>query len=169
MATPYGIAIFFPAFGAVVRWYHDSETPLNRRVRVTLAEFALALSVFFGIRAYLEDHPGSSTEWHFFTNLQFWLSWRPWVNITSPHFPLIMMPKPSNLIFLLPILATIFGYWSEKPAVFKALLVVSGAIALPLFILFCYRDEFRNLSLMFPFLYLASVHSLHVLYGPRTV
>ena len=37
-----------------------------------------------------------------------------------------------------------------------------SALNIPLFILFCYQDEYRNLSLMFPFLYLAAVHtSLH--------
>lgn len=158
-------AIFYPIFGGIIRWYQASQTPMHDRAKTTLLEFAIVLSLFFGVRVHLSDHPGASTEWHFFGNLEFWLSWRPWVNITSPHSPLIMMPKPSNLIVLLPLLTAIFGYWKYKPKICRALLMGSGGISGPLFILFCYRDEFRNLSLMFPFLYLVSAHSVHIFYA----
>jgi len=154
-------AIFFPVFGAVIAWSEERRLTGKDLGRIMI-ESLLVMAGFVTVRIMLMDHPGSSTEWHFFTNLEFWLSWYPLFAITTPHFPLLPLPKPSNIVISWALLLMIFGYWREKPREIRALLLIAGLINIPLFILFCYQDEYRNLSLMFPFLYLATVHtSLH--------
>ena len=59
----------------------------------------------------------------------------------------------------------IFGYWRNKPLAIRLLLILAGLINLPLCVFFCYKDEYRNLSLMFPFLYLSAVHTSLFFFG----
>lgn len=154
-------AIFFPVFGAVISWSEERKLAARDLGRI-LFESLVVMAGFVTVRIMLMEHPGSSTEWHLFTNLKFWFSWYPLFAITTPHFPLLPLPKPSNIIVSWALLLMVFGYWREKPREIRVLLFIAGFINIPLFILFCYQDEYRNLSLMFPFLYLATVHtSLH--------
>lgn len=151
-------AVFFPLFGAVVRWGLESRLR-SADYRAAAREFAVVLIGFVAIRIILKDHPGGATEFHFFTNIDFWFSLKPWLAVTAPHFGLLPLPKPTNVVVLGTLLIAIFGYWREKPDCVRWPLLVTAGINLPLFILFCWQDEYRNLSLTFPFLYLAAVHT----------
>jgi hypothetical protein len=152
-------AIFLPLFGAIIRWYEDKSWSENKTM-ISLLEIYVVAIGFVVIRFMLRDHEGLSTEWHFDTNLKFWFSLAPWLAVTTPHIPLIPLPKPSNILVLIPLAMVVFGYWKSKSGVIKSLLLVSGFLNIPLVILFCYKDEYRNMSLMFPFFYLASVHTI---------
>lgn len=157
-------AIFFPVFGAAIRWCEERKA-MAKELGWIAMEFSVVATGFLAIKILLMDHPGSNTEWHFFANLKFWFSWHPWVAITTPHFPLLPLPKPTNIVVLGAFLMMIFGYWRYKPLTIRALLTLAGLINLPLCIFFCYKDEYRNLSLMFPFLYLSAVHTSLYFFG----
>ena len=157
-------AIFFPVFGAVIRWCQERRF-LAKELGWIATEFSVVATGFLAVKILLIDHPGSNTEWHFFTNLKFWFSWHPWLAITTPHFSLLPLPKPTNIVILGVFLTMIFGYWRYKPLVIRVLLTISGLINLPLCVFFCYKDEYRNLSLMFPFLYLSAVHTSLYFFG----
>lgn len=152
-------AVLFPLFGAVIRWSGASRLP-RKDAFAALWETAVVGIGYVTIKLMLADHPGVTTEWHFFTNLDFWFSWQPWIASTRPHFALISLPKPSNLLILGVLLLMTFGYWRSKPAQVRWPLIVTAMANLPLFIFFCYKDEYRNLSLTFPFVYLAAVHTM---------
>ena len=157
-------AIFFPVFGAAIRWCEQRRL-MAKELGWIVMEFSVVATGFLAIKILLMDHPGSNTEWHFFTNLKFWFSWQPWLAITTPHFPLLPLPKPTNIVVLGTFLLMIFGYWRTKPLAIRALLTLAGLINLPLCVFFCYKDEYRNLSLMFPFLYLSAVHTSLYFFG----
>jgi len=53
-----------------------------------------------------------------------------------------------------------FAYWSEKPQWLRFATGIGFAILLPLVVLFCYQDEYRNFSLLFPILFLNGVHTI---------
>jgi hypothetical protein len=157
-------AIFFPVFGVAIRWCEERRS-MAKELGWLAMEFSVVATGFLAVKFLLMDLPGSSTEWHFFTNLKFWFSWHPWLAITTPHFPLLPLPKPTNILVLGTFLVMIFGYWRYKPLAIRVLLTLSGLINLPLCVFFCYRDEYRNLSLMFPFLYLSAVHTSLYFFG----
>ena len=152
-------AVLFPLFGAAIRWSESYQ--LSRSAIVaTLRELVVVVIGFVAIKIMLIDHAGVTTEWHFFKNLDFWFSWRPWFAVTAPHFALVPLPKPSNVLVLGALLLMTFGYWGSKPAQVRWPLVVTALTNIPLFVFFCYKDEYRNLSLIFPFIYLAAVHTM---------
>ncbi len=156
-------AFFFPVFGLAISYIRNQGLSLPKNW-IIIIEFVVVIAGFISIRYMLRDHPGGPFEWHLPDNADFWMSTMPYLALTTPHFQLIPLPKPSNIIVLLPILFSIFGFWNKKPAVIRITLLISACINLPLFFAFCYRDEFRNLSLMFPFMYLAATHTIYMHY-----
>lgn len=152
-------SVLFPLFGAAIRWGETNKLSRDAVV-ATLSELLVVVIGYVAIKIVLIDHPGVTTEWHFFKNLDFWLSWRPWFAVTAPHFALVPLPKPSNVLVLGALLLMTFGYWRSKPEQVRWPLIVTAMTNIPLFIFFCYKDEYRNLSLIFPFVYLAAVHTM---------
>lgn len=153
-------AIFFPLFGLAISYARNQDYQPKNDGWKFLAEFVVVIVGFVFVRYLLRNHPGGSVEWHAIGNLDFWLSTTPLSAMTTPHLQVIPLPKPTNIIIFLPIFYSIFGFWIKKPSVVKITLLLSACINLPLFFIFSYRDEFRNLSLMFPFLYLATTHTV---------
>ena len=125
----------------------------------TILHTSVAAIAFISVRYTLVAQDGVAAEIHLLGNLSFWFSLSPWFSVTTPHVALIPLPKPSNILLLLPMLAVFFSYWNTKPSLLKNGLIISLTISLPLFLAFCYRDEFRNLSLAFPFLFLSAVNT----------
>lgn len=158
-------AILIPLLGAAIS-LATGDMKLNRSLLTKFVlEFAIVLCGFILIRYIFLNAPGGSVEVHAKGNFDFWFSIAPWISVTTPHLQLIPLPKPSNVLIIFPVLFAMFYRWSRKPSYIKAPLVLSCIINVPLFLLFSYRDEFRNLSLMFPFIYLASVHSIIAFYS----
>lgn len=152
-------AILFP----VIVFFALYKDELIRRDLAVYSNIILHASIaaiaFVSVRYTLEVQNGVAAEFHLLGNLSFWFSLNPWLSVTTPHVALIPLPKPSNILLLLPMLAVFFSYWNVKPNLIKNGLAISLTISLPLFLAFCYRDEFRNLSLAFPFLFLSAVNT----------
>lgn len=153
-------AVFYPLLGAAL----SGRTPLRFWQppvwRGFLAQAAVVAIGFATVRYALRDHPGAVAEWHAWGNLEFWLSPSTYALVATPHLMVIPLPRVSNILVLVPLLCSIFAYWQGKPEPIRRGLLTAAAINLPLFFLLCWRDEFRNLSLLFPFLFLAATHSL---------
>lgn len=160
-------AIFFPVFGAIIRWRQGFSPSSFENKLIFFREVIVVTVCFAVVRIMFQDHPGQATEWHFSGNAAFWLSLEPWIALTTPHLQVVPMPKPSNIVLLAPMLLVVLGYWRKKPAVLKQLLLAAFFINMPLFLLFSYRDEFRNLSLLFPFLFLSATHSIREYFNSR--
>jgi uncharacterized membrane protein len=154
-------AILLPWFAAAVAWGEG-------RLRATLPKLALqfvpALFVMLAIRIALSDRGGSGAEFYLWTNIAFWLSPTPWLYMTSPDLPLIALPFGSNILVLALVAVAVFAYWREKPAGVRAGVVASLVMLTPLFLIWSYAHELRAMGLAFPFLFLASMHSVGAWY-----
>jgi hypothetical protein len=161
-------AVFFPLLGTTLL-LAVGNMKLNRtQFRKFILETLVVLCGFVFIRYVFRDSSGGAVEFYASGNFDFWFSMAPWISITTPHLQLIPLPKPSNIIILIPIIFAIFFAWRQKPNIIRLPLTVSLFINLPLFFLFSYRDEFRNLSLTFPFIFLATVHTIYYFYFKKS-
>lgn len=164
-------AIFFPLFGASIylartklspgglRTWFDSAS--NPKLLIKLFfELLVVVSGYVFVHFIFHDALGGPVEFHGPKNFWFWFSLAPWISFTTPHLQLIPLPKPTNILVILPIILVVFGVWNKKPSVVRLPLIVSMAVNIPLFFLFSYRDEFRNLSFVFPFAYLSAIHTM---------
>lgn len=147
-----------------LKTYFDNTVARRGLIKFML-EMSVVASGYVFIHYIFREAPGGAVEVHGPDNVRFWLSAEPWISVTTPHLPLIPLPKPTNIVLLLPIVIVIFGFWKQKPNIIRLPLALSMAINIPLFLMFCYRDEFRNLSLVFPFAYLASLHTIICYYN----
>ncbi len=152
-------AIFFPLIVAVGTWVSGDFIKYRKSLGVAAV---CGLATFCTVRIILADVPGTTMEFHLFRNLGFWFSWLPWVSVTTPHMSLIPLPKPVNIVVLVVLVTMISAYWRLKPIMLRGMLVAALVILLPLFFLFCWQDEFRNFSLLFPFLHLAAMQTIAV-------
>jgi hypothetical protein len=85
---------------------------------------------------------------------QFWLFQQPWFYLNPmnlfrgdatygiPH------PEISYLVFFIPVWLLVRSGWGRLTPAFQQHALIALAINLPLFIVFCYPGEIRNLSLM---------------------
>lgn len=158
-------AILFPLL--VLPFFIDRGLSSDRSLSLLVFDAVSAFLAFLTVRWVLRDVSGGVAEVHWAGNVSFWLSVYPWISATTPHLPVIPMPKPSNVAILVPILIFLGVNWGFKPLYMKLMVAFSTIISFPLFLILCYRDEFRNLSLMYPALYIASIHSMATFYSER--
>lgn len=148
-------------FLSIVAWHVSAP-------RVWARFTAAAGAVAAGVLAFLwwryASSPGSPMYDHVAENWAFWTQPRSWWLTMTVHAPLMLLPRGLSLVLLLPVVALLAHGWRERPAVLRRLLVAGAAINLPLFFLFCWKDETRNLYLMAPALVLnlcAALAALH--------
>ncbi len=98
-------------------------------------------------------------------NVLFWFRPASYVMFITPYAPLIPVPQGANLISLLLVAFLVLWEWRRKPAELKRLLLLPAVFVLPLFYVFGMMDEIRNLSLLFPALYLLGCHTVNDVYG----
>jgi hypothetical protein len=129
---------------------------------VTQTVIAVVIIVF--VKWMFSEHPGGTVEFHFANNIRYWSIPKSWVSFMTAYTPFIPFPTPLNILVLPFFGWMLFSGWREKPRILKILFLTSGLISIPLFLLFCWNNELRNLSLMFPFAYLLSCHTILGLY-----
>jgi hypothetical protein len=150
-------AILLPWITAAAAW---SEGRLRAGLPKLALQFVPALILMLGIRIAMADRGGVGAEFYLWDNIIFWLSTKPWLYMTSPHLPLIALPFGSNILVLALVAVAVFGYWRRKPAAVRGGVVASLVILTPLFIIWSYAHELRAMGLAFPFMFLASMHSV---------
>jgi hypothetical protein len=144
-------------FSAVILFF---QCPRSKATLHLLIQSIVGLSPFFLIKWHFADHPGGSVEFQLWDNLWFWSKPKTYLTFITTSVFFIPFPNLSNVL-LLPLIAWLaFSNWYKKPALLRTLFVAAVLINVPLFLLFSYQDEFRNLSLMFPIYYLLACHTL---------
>jgi hypothetical protein len=132
---------------SIVLWHRCDRTTWRTSTASMGLVAAVTVAWVFVRHASL---PGSTMYDHVAENLEFWTTPRSWLLGMAVHTPLILLPRGLNLLMTVPLIVLLLHGWRRRPAVFRQILVASSAINLPLFFLFCYRDETRNLLLMTP-------------------
>jgi hypothetical protein len=177
--------LLWPAICAPVIWFGSAAVGPDvraKRIKATLiwvGLFTLAvLPVYWGVRAYFADNPGSwlelywqirdkpvtapatGSELHLLHNLRYWTHPGAWLGIEEIYAPMAYFPQAQNLIVLTILAGFVLFRWNSKPPAVRWSLIISAAIAMPLVLVIGYLGELRALSVMFPFLYLAAVETL---------
>lgn len=157
-------AILLPLVGMALSFTRSKEIVSKKSIALLGCQFAVVLAGYIFVRFVTQTVPGASAEWHLIGNLNFWSSLDPFLSFTTPHTQIIPFPKPSNILVAAPLIAILINSWQAQTRMVKSLISVTALINIPLFAMFSYRDEFRNLSLMFPALYLAFTHAIYFYY-----
>lgn len=136
-------------------------------VALTAAMTVVAGGIVLAVRAAHAELPGLTVYDHVAENLAFWLAPGAWFATMEVYVPLMPMPRGMNLLVIVPLAVLLCQGWRTRAPGLRLLLGVSAAINLPLFFLFAWRDETRNLSPMYPALYLNVCAAVLALYGTR--
>jgi hypothetical protein len=136
-------------------------------IALSAAMAAVAGGIVLAIRASTADLPGLTVYDHVAENFAFWLTPSSWFATMQVYLPLMPMPRGMHLLLVVPLLVLLLEGWRRRAPDLKLLLGISAGINLPLFFLFAWRDETRNLSVMYPALYLNVCAALLTLYRAR--
>jgi len=148
-----------------VVWVFSAVILLSRRPwRQALLHLGLQAAVIGGILLGLwtafADSPGGMVELHAMGNLRHWSRLSTYLDFMTTGVAFVPVPKPHNIVLLILLVWLAVSRWRSKPVLARRLFLASAILNLPLMLLFCYRDEWRNLSLMFPFYYLLACDTI---------
>ena len=107
----------------------------------------IAIAVNIAVKHAYAMNPGCIMENHFIGNLSFYLN--PHSYIMKEYNYSIPFPQGFNIFYLLLLASVLVSAWKRTNKVFRATIILSALINIPLLIIFCYQDELRNLSIMF--------------------
>jgi len=133
------------------------------------AQVTIGALIVLALRIAFLDNGGSQALLSFPLNVLFWSSPKAYWSFITPYAPLILVPRGANLISLFLLAFMVLWSWNQKPGAVRRLVLLSAACNLPLFLLFAFLDEIRNLSITFPAIYLVGCHTVNDVYGRLTV
>ena len=125
-----------------------------------LVSLVIAGGVFWFIGHTYAGNAGGTTEWHLAKNVDFWTdlsNYKLWHAFIAP---VILMPRGFNLLLFGVLACLIYRKGRSLSPVLYYLFGTAAVINLPLFFLFTYRDETRNLSMLFIPLYLLVAYAV---------
>jgi hypothetical protein len=132
---------------------------------VPLGIMGVAWSIY--VRMKYAHNPGGSMENHLLGNLEFWGNPRNYVLLSPMYSPALPSPRGASLLLLFVVALPLrFGWRALRQDLRWATAIMAG-ILIPLLITSCFRDELRNLSLLFPLLLLALTQGAHELARPQ--
>ena len=135
-----------------------------KRVAVLFSLF-LASSLFWSIGQEYAARPGGNVQWHLAGNLDFWTQAGNYFLWSDLYAPLIPVPRGFNLLLTAAFAGLLSLRWRSRPPILRQLFWAGLIVNLPLFVLFTYRDEIRNLSMLYlPTYFLAT----HFILSPRS-
>jgi hypothetical protein len=106
---------------------------------------AVAINLF--IRNEFASNPGVGLESHWENNLHFYFNPKSYFLLEGNYG--IVTTQGVNVVFLLFLYATVRTAWRHLDNVVRNHIKLTAAINLPLFFLFCWQNELRNLSLLY--------------------
>jgi len=114
-----------------------------------------------GSRLLFMSHPGSSVENHLVENIVFWTSLKSYFTFGDPYnLGFSFFPRGGNILTLIVPGFLVFYGWSRKPIEIKRLFLYMAAALFPLTLFFGFKDEIRNLALIFPAIYLLAIYTI---------
>jgi len=127
----------------------------KRKSIVLALAVVLSLITYFCLKEIFFSNPGEDVVWQLRENIDYWSNLRNYLLWHDIYAPLIPFPRGLNVFFTLTLLILISVSWRHMTKQIKGLLAVSFVVSIPLWLLFCARDEMRNLSFIFLPLFLA--------------
>jgi hypothetical protein len=139
--------------------------PLRRLIAHVALQGAIGIAIICVVRHAFADHAGNSMQIHLGANLRHLMDPRNYLLFFDIYAPMIPVPRGFNVVSM-PFVAWLMLYrWREKPRFARRLFVLTASVNVPLFLFGGYKDELRNLSMMFPAVYFLGFHTLCALYA----
>lgn len=132
---------------------------LNRPRRIAIQQYCLlqaaAACAYVLVRYVASDNAAGIVVFQLPSNLRFWADWHSYFLFFGVYNAVI--PAPRGLNVLTVSLLSMLLWWNRKRDWPFWSLLSAATISAPLFLLFCFHDELRNLSFVFIPLYLILV------------
>jgi hypothetical protein len=125
----------------------------------------LGIGWLWFVRTRYAGQPGQPMEFWLGSNLAFWGNASSYFLVTQNFSPGLLATRGANVVLLLLLLIPLRAGWGRVPPQFRWATVLQGAILFPLFVANGYRDEIRNLALLFPFLLIIAIEGVHAVFG----
>jgi hypothetical protein len=152
------LILFFLAFAR-------GKLPKRSVVKHLVAQILLGSIILIFLWYIFAANPGTHMEKHLRPNIRFWSNPKSYFLFFDPYrLGLPIFPRGGNILSLIFVLFLVFYKWKEKPLPIKRLFVYTSVVNLSLLIYACNTDEIRNLSFIFPSIYLLGVHSIYYLF-----
>jgi hypothetical protein len=122
----------------------------NTRLGASLVVGVLCLvsvAVYYPIRVHFAHNPGAPMESHWRDQLQYFLNWDYLMGTEKTYG--IPMLKAFSLAPMALMAWTVARAWPHLPRIIQRHAQIAAAINLPLYLLFCWPGELRDLSLLY--------------------
>ena len=124
------------------------------------AQLLIGAIILIALRIVFSDNGGGPAEFWMSLNALFWLQPETYLRFDRPYAALIPTPRSANLISLFLVSSIVVIGWRACPPTLRRLALFSAAVNIPLFLIWGFLDEIRNLSLTFPALYLLGCYAI---------
>ena len=81
------------------------------------------------------------------------------------HSPGLLSPRGANILILLLVFIPLRHGWSRSRQDLRYATLLAALALLPLFLAFSFNDEVRNLSLLYPMIFLICVSGVRALFA----
>ena len=108
----------------------------------------VAGSVYLGLRQAYAGNPGATSQWWLWENLAFYANPKSYFGYEANYGVLTARGLSLPHLVLIGVLVT--TAWKLLPRHFRLHTYLALGLNLPLFLMFCWQDELRNLSMLYP-------------------
>jgi hypothetical protein len=143
------------------------RTTPTRALAWTAGLGAIGVFWLFFVRSRFAGCAGQPMESWFWTNLEFWSNPASYFKASQLYSPGLLTPQGGNILLLFFAFFPVRFGWPLVPPDIRWAAVIMTVILVPLFITSCYMDEVRNLSFLFPLLFVIDVQGVHALFRPK--
>ncbi len=119
------------------------------------------------VRRKFATNGGQPMESWFIPNLEFWSQPTSYLKMSQLFSPGLLSPQGANILLLFLVFLPFRFGWKDVPYDIRWAAVVAAAILVPLFLTSCRMDEIRNLSLLFPFIFIVDVFGINAMFKPK--
>jgi hypothetical protein len=152
--TKESFLLFIPALYPFLRQRHSR----SKAAALTAALAATSAAVYFVLHQRYQHNPGGTVELHYLDQFQFLI--HPLNLITAREGTYrVLHPAPFTILPIALIIATVWRGWRYLSPAIQRHTQIAAVINIPLFLIFCWPGELRDLSLLYPaFLLLIAVN-----------
>lgn len=107
----------------------------------------LAAVISIAVRVAYRDLPGGMAQLHLLQNIKTYIDPRSYFELEQTYG--VIGPGGLSVVFIAVVIYVVARAWPEMRRPWQRHMAWAAAINLPLFLVFCYRGELRNLSLCY--------------------
>jgi hypothetical protein len=120
----------------------------------------VCLAVYLPIRLHFAQNPGGAVETHWRDQLRFFMDWRNLAVGTEKTYGVPML-KALTVLPMALCVWTVWRGWPHLPHMVRRHGQIAAFINLPLYVLFCWPGELRDLSMLYVVFLLVLAHDLN--------